>query len=237
MNFNENTENLAQDRPLSVTDDMVKDLIAGIQYVLLPNKRSTLCIIALVNGHEVHGISSETKSFEYDQQVGRITAYKAALLEVHKAASILLAEKTHQEQLKRDNVARGEQLFFIHHKGGAYKLLNIAKDKDTLEEIAVYQSLLDGAIYTRPASEFYAKFKCAVDMPGEDYERLLLQEEYNELMARYKRLEIQLGRGQPEYISDNQWWLLKRQLAPMREYHEVLSGRIIDMDQTRQRNN
>lgn len=47
----------------------------------------------------------------------------------------------------------------------------------------------------------------------------------------YSNLETKLGEGQPDDTNDNQWWLLKRQLAPMRDYHEVLTARIIDMDQ------
>lgn len=214
--------------------DMLESLVADIKYILLPDRRSTLCAVTLVNGFTVHGVSSmiSNLSQDYDQEVGRITAYEKALPKIKDAGALLLAEKLHQDRIAKDNVLKGEQLYFIHHKGGSYKLLHIAKNEATLEDIAVYQGILDGVVYSRPASEFYEKFTCAVDLSDVDYYKLCLEDEYSKVLKEYSRLETMLGQGQPENFTDNEWWLIKRQLGPMRDYHEVLLARIAERDKS-----
>lgn len=237
MNNFDEIEQLIQSKNLNAprsTPTQVESAIADIKYVLLPDRRSTLCAITLVNGFTVHGISSMVSSEDYDQEVGRLTAYKKAFSEVRDVLAVLMVEKRYQEQQAQNIQAlQGTGFYFKHHKGGIYKLLHIAKNESDLEEIAVYQAVLDGVIYTRPSSEFYEKFTCVVGMDDKELERINLQAEYDELLNRYSNLETKLGEGQPDDTNDNQWWLLKRQLAPMRDYHEVLTVRIADLDQTK----
>lgn len=236
MNNFDEIEQLIQSKNLNAprsTPTQVESAIADTKYVLLPDRRSTLCAITLVNGFTVHGISSMVSGEDYDQEVGRITAYKKAFGEVRDVLAVLMVEKRYQEQQAQNIQAlQGTGFYFKHHKGGIYKLLHIAKNESDLEEIAVYQAVLDGVIYTRPLSEFYEKFTCVVGMDDKELERINLQAEYDELLNRYSNLETKLGEGQPDDTNDNQWWLLKRQLATMRDYHEVLTVRIADLDQS-----
>lgn len=211
-----------------MTAEMVESLIKDIEYTLLPNKRSTVCSITLVNGFMVNGVSSLISSFDYDEEVGQITAHKKAMAEVWDVASILFTEKLHQSQVKRNTLLRGEQLHFIHHKGGIYKLLHIAKNEADSSEVAVYQSLMTGEVWTRPASEFYAKFTCCMDDPNFDYQKSWLQEECNQVLARYNKLEKKISQGQPENMTTAQWQLLNRHLLVQREDYEITQCRLED---------
>lgn len=231
MNNHEEIEQLIQEKKIEgprLTQDLVESLIAGIQYVLLPNRRSTLCAITLVNGYTVHGISTMISSVGYDEEIGRVTAYKKAMPEVWEVASVLLTEKLYQDRRQKDNVLRGEKLHFTHYKGGVYKLLNIAKDENTLGEVAVYECVVTGAVYTRPASEFYEKFKCSLDDPDFDYQKHWLQDESNKALERYTKLEKRINKGQPENMTTAQWQLLNRHLLVMREDYDITLCRLQD---------
>lgn len=188
MNNFDEIEQLIQSKNLNAprsTPTQVESAIADIKYVLLPDRRSTLCAITLVNGFTVHGISSMVSGEDYDQEVGRITAYKKAFGEVRDVLAVLMVEKRYQEQQAQNIQAlQGTGFYFKHHKGGIYKLLHIAKNESNLEEIAVYQAVLDGVIYTRTSSEFYEKFTCVVGMDDKELERINLQAEYDELLNR-----------------------------------------------------
>ena len=41
---------------------------------------------------------------------------------------------------------------YRHFKGGEYELVSIAKNSETLEDMAVYRSLKDGVVWVRPLS-------------------------------------------------------------------------------------
>ncbi len=48
-----------------------------------------------------------------------------------------------------------KERYFQHFKGGVYKLLAIARDSETLENVAVYQALYgDQQIWVRPEKMF-----------------------------------------------------------------------------------
>ncbi|RHL04258.1 MULTISPECIES: DUF1653 domain-containing protein [Bacteroides] len=49
-----------------------------------------------------------------------------------------------------------EERYFLHFKGGLYKMLGIAKHSETLEEMIVYQALYgEHSIWVRPKSMFF----------------------------------------------------------------------------------
>lgn len=234
MNIYDEVEQVIQSKnhvaPRS-TPELLEDLVADIQYVLLPDRRSTLCCISLVNGFTVHGISSVVSAENYDQEVGRITSYKKAHQALKDTYGFLIAERRYQEkQAKCLEALQGKGEYFEHYTGGIYKLLHIAVTELELESTAVYQSVTDGIIYTRPAGEFYEKFKRVLDMDAPKRDYVDLQIEYDEVARRVHHLEVRLGQGKPDNVDENQWLLLKCSLAPMREYHGVLMARMIDMD-------
>ena len=58
--------------------------------------------------------------------------------------------------------------YYRHFKGNIYKLIGIAKDSETLEEMVVYQAMYgEGQLWIRPKEEFYGK----VERDGKVVER------------------------------------------------------------------
>lgn len=58
--------------------------------------------------------------------------------------------------------------YFVHFKGGLYKLIAIASHSETLEEFAVYQALYGtGKVWIRPIKMFFSK----VNIRGVEVER------------------------------------------------------------------
>jgi hypothetical protein len=48
-----------------------------------------------------------------------------------------------------------EERYFVHFKGGLYKMLGVASDSETLEQVVVYQALYGaGDIWVRPTNMF-----------------------------------------------------------------------------------
>ena len=58
--------------------------------------------------------------------------------------------------------------YYRHFKGGVYRLVGIAKDSETLEEMVVYQAMYgDRQMWVRPMSMFFGK----VDRDGKVFDR------------------------------------------------------------------
>ena len=48
--------------------------------------------------------------------------------------------------------------YYRHFKGGEYRLIGIAKDSETLEDMVVYQALYgDGQMWVRPKDMFFGQ--------------------------------------------------------------------------------
>ena len=51
--------------------------------------------------------------------------------------------------------------YFVHFKGGLYKMLSIAQHSETLEEMVIYQALYGNhEIWVRPKTLFFDKVMC-----------------------------------------------------------------------------
>ena len=59
--------------------------------------------------------------------------------------------------------------YYKHFKGGVYRLIGIAKDSETLEEMVVYQAMYgDRQMWVRPAEMFFGK----VEKDGKEVDRI-----------------------------------------------------------------
>lgn len=79
---------------------------------------------------------------------------------------------------------------------------------------------LDGFVQWLPKDEFLRKFSPA-ETPQD---RVLL--ERSELFDKLNKLQIFLSKGQPNFIDDNQWYLLDMQEKAMQQYLNLLNERI-----------
>lgn len=66
-----------------------------------------------------------------------------------------------------------KQGVYRHYKGNEYKVLGCAKHSETGEELVVYQSLSDGALWARPKEMFLEQ----VEINGEEVPRFKYVEE------------------------------------------------------------
>ena len=58
--------------------------------------------------------------------------------------------------------------YYRHFKGGLYRLVGIAKDSETLEDLVIYQAMYgDGQMWVRPKSMFFGK----VERDGKVFDR------------------------------------------------------------------
>ena len=71
--------------------------------------------------------------------------------------------------------------YFRHFKGGLYKMIDIAKDSETLEEMVVYQALYgDKGLWVRPRKMFFEK----IVSDGKEMDRFteISEEDVNKLL-------------------------------------------------------
>jgi hypothetical protein len=49
---------------------------------------------------------------------------------------------------------------YQHYKGGTYKVITLAKSRETMEEMVIYESLEHpGEVWMRPVEEFFEKIE------------------------------------------------------------------------------
>jgi hypothetical protein len=65
------------------------------------------------------------------------------------------------------------------------------------------------------------------NMSVEVYQKVV--DEHEELYAKYEALQKMLDKPQPNFISDRQWKLLKKQEKHMRKYNRILAKRVEDL--------
>ncbi len=72
------------------------DMIARViktEYVVLPDNKTTLCILFIENGYTVHGMSSCVEPKEFNKALGEKYAYEDAIDKLWPLEGYLLAEK------------------------------------------------------------------------------------------------------------------------------------------------
>lgn len=78
---------------MKVTLDGIKAKIKGETYLVLPDGKSTLCILTLENGYTIKGLSACVDPAEFDLNMGRKIAFEDALRQIWPLEGYLLAEK------------------------------------------------------------------------------------------------------------------------------------------------
>ena len=66
-----------------------------------------------------------------------------------------------------------------------------------------------------------------ITMSVEVYQRVV--DEHEELYTKYEALQKMLDKPQPNFVSDRQWKLMKKQEKHMRKYNKVLAKRVEDL--------
>jgi hypothetical protein len=84
---------------MKVTLEGIKAKIKGETYLVLPDGRSTLCILDLENGYSVKGFSACVDPAEFDLNLGRKYAFDDAFTQIWALEGYLLAEHMFQDKL------------------------------------------------------------------------------------------------------------------------------------------
>jgi len=88
-----------------ITLDSIKSKIADECYIVLPDGRTTVCMLSMENGYTIKGISACMKASNFNMDVGRLEAYEDAMRQIWQFEGYLLAEKLHNkaEAEKKDS--------------------------------------------------------------------------------------------------------------------------------------
>jgi hypothetical protein len=76
-----------------VTLEGIQAKIKGEVYLVLPDGKSTLCILTLENGYTIKGISACVDAANFDINIGRKIAFEDAIRQIWPLEGYLLAEK------------------------------------------------------------------------------------------------------------------------------------------------
>lgn len=83
---------------MKVTLDGIKAKIKGETYLVLPDGRTTLCILDLENGYTIKGLSACVDPAEFNLDLGRKYAFEDAFKQIWALEGYLLAEKMYGRQ-------------------------------------------------------------------------------------------------------------------------------------------
>jgi len=78
---------------MKVTLEGIKAKIKGETYLVLPDGRTTLCILDLENGYTIKGLSACVDAREFDLNLGRKYAFEDALRQIWPLEGYLLAQR------------------------------------------------------------------------------------------------------------------------------------------------
>jgi hypothetical protein len=81
----------------SVDKQYLEKRIADVYYKVMPDGRTTICTIAMVNGFTVNGFSACVLASNFDAALGRRYSYENAFEQLWPLEGYLLAEELHGE--------------------------------------------------------------------------------------------------------------------------------------------
>lgn len=84
---------------MKVTIEQIESKIKGETYLVLPDGKSTLCILDLENGYTIKGLSACVDPKEFNLELGRKYAREEAVRQIWPLEGYLLAEKLNQSRI------------------------------------------------------------------------------------------------------------------------------------------
>ena len=98
-----------------VTREGIEAKIVDKQYLVLPDGRSTLCILTLENGFTVKGFSACVDIDNFDLVMGRYIAFEDAFRQIWALEGYLLAEKLYWDRAMPVATRSEEHTSELHH--------------------------------------------------------------------------------------------------------------------------
>ena len=95
--------------PTRVTKEALLAKIAAVDYVVMPDGRTTICQLTMQNGFTVRGESSCVSVENFNKELGEKYAYEKAFDAAGAFEGYLLAELRHREARGDENRHREEQ--------------------------------------------------------------------------------------------------------------------------------
>ena len=81
-----------------VTIESIIAKIKGENYIVMPDGRTTVCQLTLMNGYTINGTSACVDALNFDMNMGRKIAFEDALRRIWPLEGYLLAEKLFWER-------------------------------------------------------------------------------------------------------------------------------------------
>lgn len=83
-----------------VTIESIVQKIVGEMYIVLPDGRTTVCMLTMKNGYTIKGMSACVDASNFDMNVGRKIAFEDAIHQIWPLEGYLLAERLHEAALR-----------------------------------------------------------------------------------------------------------------------------------------
>jgi len=81
-----------------VTPESIVQKIVGEMYIVLPDGRTTVCMLTLKNGYTIKGLSACVDAANFDMNLGRKYAFEDAIRQIWPLEGYLLAERLFWER-------------------------------------------------------------------------------------------------------------------------------------------
>lgn len=194
--------------PTRVTKEALLAKIAAVDYVVMPDGRTTICQLTMQNGFTVRGESSCVSAENFNKELGENYAYENAFDAAWAFEGYLLAESRHREDRGDENRHREEQ-----EKARRDVLLALME----VVNVATPEELLDRVLLA---------FKPVVPHPGLAPHQHRVVVEKDDLDDRLDKLNAFFSTHIFGALPVTEQARLRRQAVAMRIYSEVLDERI-----------
>jgi hypothetical protein len=81
-----------------VTLESIVQKIVGEMYLVLPDGRTTVCMLTMQNGYTIKGMSACVDASNFDMNIGRKIAFEDAIRQIWPLEGYLLAERLFWER-------------------------------------------------------------------------------------------------------------------------------------------